>query len=155
MQKIVVFVVFYSLIFVLLVGFCLWLVFSPSKSFHKKKETQNCPDSLIYNTTDVYPYQPAYWISNFWTHLLLIAWIVDHLWEPFLFVRIFLNPWEFLLFMRIFLICDFLSFYENKLVYKSQHLKHIFYHQNMIMIFCWFGMLQVYVFCLEFFSFYV
>ena len=53
-QKIVAFVVFYSLIFVLLLGFCLWRVLLRSKSFRKKnknKQAQNCPDSLIYNTT--------------------------------------------------------------------------------------------------------
>ena len=38
-------------------------------------------------------------------------------------------------------------------VYKHHHLKQIFYHQNMIMIFCWFHMFQFHVFSFKFFSF--
>ena len=56
-QKIVAFVVFYSLIFVLLLGFCLWRVYDAQNLFLKKKknkQAQNCPDSLIYNTTFSY-----------------------------------------------------------------------------------------------------
>ena len=47
----------------------------------------------------------------------------------------------------------FSSLYENKQAYQPHHLKQIFYHQNMIMIFCWFRMFQIYVFNFELFSF--
>ena len=57
-QKPLPFVVFCSLNFVLLVGFGLICVFVCSKFFYKKK--RNCPDNLIYYTTEVYPYQPVY-----------------------------------------------------------------------------------------------
>ena len=51
-KKICFFVVFYSFIFVLLVGFCLFCVFYAAGFF--LKEIRNCPDNLIYHTTDVY-----------------------------------------------------------------------------------------------------
>ena len=38
-------------------------------------------------------------------------------------------------------------------LYKHHHLKQIFYHQNIIMIFCWFHMFQFHVFSFKFFSF--
>ena len=50
-QKIVAFVVFCLLIFVLLDGFGLICVFVRQKSFRIKNK-QNCPDNLTYNTTD-------------------------------------------------------------------------------------------------------
>ena len=61
--------------------------------------------------------------------------------------------WESLLIVRISVICVNLCLYENKHAYESHHLKQIFYHQNMIMIFCWFRMFQSHVFCFGFFSF--
>ena len=60
-RKIVAFVVFCLLSFVLLVGFGLWCVFYAQNFLVKKiKLPWNCPDNLIYYTTDVYPYQPIY-----------------------------------------------------------------------------------------------
>ena len=62
-EKIVVaFLVFCSLIFVLLVDFCLICVFVRLTSFLKTKNKQawNCPNNLIYNTTDVYPHLSTY-----------------------------------------------------------------------------------------------
>ena len=107
----------------------------------KNKQTGNCLDNLIYYTTDVYPHQATY---------------RDHLWESHLFIRIFLNPsylWESLLIYDHLCESIFSSLYENKQAYESHHLKQLFYHQNTIMIFCWFHMFQVYDFCFEFFSF--
>ena len=52
MRKIVAFVVFCLLNFVFLVGFCLRRVFVRAKSFRKKKLSLNCPDNLIYYTTE-------------------------------------------------------------------------------------------------------
>ena len=59
-QKCVAFVVFCSLVFVLLVGVCLWRVFQNLFIKKKKKQAWNCPDNLKYYTTDVYPYQHTY-----------------------------------------------------------------------------------------------
>ena len=50
-QKIVAFVVFYLLIFVLLVSFRLFRVFYAAGFFLKKNKVKNFPDSLIYYTT--------------------------------------------------------------------------------------------------------
>ena len=54
-QKAVAFVVFCSLVFVLLVGFGFVYVFARSKFFRKKKKKKkkalNCPNHLKYNTT--------------------------------------------------------------------------------------------------------
>ena len=74
MQKIVAFVVFCLLVFVLLVDFGLICVFVRLKSFRKKKnkQTRNCPNNLIYNTTDKYPYQAAY-REFICTHLFLFV----------------------------------------------------------------------------------
>ena len=76
----------------------------------------------FYYTTDMHPYQPTY-CASIYMHL-------------FLFVTIFENFFESLL--RYDHLCEsiFLSLYENKQAYESHHLKQIFYHQNMIMIFC-------------------
>ena len=48
---------------------------------------------------------------------------------------------------------NFLNLCENKQAYKHHHLTCIFYHQNMIMIFCWVHMFQFYNSKFEFFSF--
>ena len=63
-------------------------------------------------------------------------------WNSFLVSFFYAHLWEFI----------FLSLYENKLVYESHDLKQIFYHQNKIMIFCWFRMFQCYAFYFEFLS---
>ena len=103
---------FVRLFLFLLVGFGWFALLFTHNLFKKNnKLAWNCLDSLIYCTTDVYPYQPAYW-----------EFICSHL---FFF---FDNLWESLLFMRIFFICDFLSLYENKLVYEYHYLKQIFCH---------------------------
>ena len=82
---------FFSLIFVLLVGFGLIYVFVRSKSsffFWKQKRIRldwNCFDSLIYYSTDVYPYQPA--CQEFtcsYLYLFVIIWEnLSFLWESF------------------------------------------------------------------------
>ena len=55
-QKIVAFVVFCSLVFLLLVGFDLIYIFVRLKFFHKKnKQARNYPDNLIYYTTHFKP----------------------------------------------------------------------------------------------------
>ena len=60
-RKIVAFIDSFSLVFVLLVDFCFICVFVRLNLFVKKnKQTKNCPDGLICNTTDVYRYQPTY-----------------------------------------------------------------------------------------------
>ena len=67
---------------------------------------------------------------------------------------------EFLFYENFF---EFLFICENQFFFlrslwkwasvSMHYLKHIFYHRNTIMIFCRFRMFQVYVFCVEFFSF--
>ena len=69
--------------FVLLVSFCFWHVFVHAKSFHKKnKLAWNCPDNLIYYTTDQFPYQLTYQ-----------EFICTHLWQSagFLYIIIWQN----------------------------------------------------------------
>ena len=91
-------------------------------------------------------------------NLFLFMIICENL---FFFVMIFLNPsylWKSLLigghlwesFNTSF---DFYSLYENKEAYEYHHLKQIFYHRNMIMIFCWLRIFQFYVFTLNSFHF--
>ena len=95
-----------SVVFVCLFLFCslvlVWFAFLCAQNLFvkKNKQTQSCPDNLIYYTTDMYPYQLAYQ-----------EFICTHL---FLFV----------------IICDFLSLYENRQAYEFHHLKQIFYHKN-------------------------
>ena len=101
------------------------------------------------------PYQPPYQKFIF-MNLFLTVWIFDYLWESLLFERTFLNPshlWESLLIYDHLWESIFLSLYENKQVYEYHHLKQIFYHQNTIVISCWFLMFQFYDFYFEFFSF--
>ena len=103
-KKNLLFVVFYSLIFVLLVGFCMFCIFYAPGFFFKK--IRNCPDNLIYYTTDLYPYQPVYQ-EFICTHLFIFVIICEnlfYLWEPFL----------------IFLVCENLFF---KRAYECHHLK--------------------------------
>ena len=90
------------------------------KKNKKKNRFEIVLISSIYYTTDVYPYQPAYW-EFFCIHLFLFAIICENL----------------------FFICGFLSLYENKQAYKYHHLEQIFYHQNTIMIFCWYFIIYV------------
>ena len=92
------------------------------------------------------PLWEFFWILCFCENLFLFMIICENLfllWESF---------WIFLIYDPL---CEtiFLSPYENKHTYESHHLKHLFYHQNMLMVFCQFRMFQVYVFCFEFFSF--
>ena len=80
-------------------------------------------------------------------HLCALIFVCENL---FLFMIIFENLFLFMI------ICEnlfSLSLYEKKQVYEHHHLKQIFCHQNMIMIFWWFHTFQFYVFCFEFFSF--
>ena len=83
-------------------------------------------------TTDVYPYQPAYRASI----LYAFVFICNHLWDSFWIFFIYDHLWESI----------FSSLYENKRAYEYHYLKQIFYHQNMIMIFCWFHMFLFSVF---------
>ena len=92
------------LFFVRLFLFCYlvfaWFIFARSKCFrNKSKLAWNYPNNLIYYTTGVYPYQPAY-RKFICTHLFLFAiiWRISsfyqnlfYLWESLLVVRIFLN----------------------------------------------------------------
>ena len=60
-------------------------------------------------------------------------WISSYLWSPVKNFSFYENLFESLL------VNDHLwelSLYENKRACESDHLKQIFYHQNMIMIFC-------------------
>ena len=87
-----------------------------------------------------------------WESLL----IYDELWESFLNHSHLLAP--ILISENLFSsVCTyfylwesvFLSLYENKPAYEyCHHLKEIFYHQNTIVIFCWFHKYQFYVFLL-------
>ena len=129
------------------------MLFVRSNTFHnKKKKAWNWPDSLIYHTADVYL------LSTCLSKIYLCArfFICDHLRESLLFMRIFLNPsylWESLLIYDHLCESIFLSLWENKQEYEYHYLKQIFYHQNTLMIFCWFCMFQFYVFWFEFFLF--
>ena len=118
----------------------------------KNKETWNSPDNLIYYITDVYLPQPTY-VEFICMHLIFIC---DHLWQSLLFMRIFLNfsyLWESLFLYDNLCESIVVTLYENKHVYESHHLEQIFYHQNTIMLFCWFHMFPFYVLYFEFFSF--
>ena len=118
-QKIVAFIVFSSLNFISLVGFGLIWVFVSAKSFpkiQKKKLVWNCPNTLMYYTTDMYPYQLTY-RGCVCTLLFLFVVICENLfflWESF---------WILLICENLFLsmiVCKnlfFLSLSENKLVY--------------------------------------
>ena len=64
----------------------------------------------------------------------LFAHIYFHLWSS---VRM---SFENLFHLWFDFIWSFLSFHENKKAYEYHCLKQIFYHQNTIMIFCWFDM---------------
>ena len=75
-KKNLLFVVFYSLTFVFLVGFCLFCIFYATELFFKK--LRNGPDNLIYYTTDVYAYQPAYQ-EFICIHLFLFVIICENL----------------------------------------------------------------------------
>ena len=112
-----------------------------AKSFHKNKQAWNCPDNLI-----LLYYWRVPLSTHLWSlYLYAFVFICNHLWEPF-WISSYL--WSS---TRIY----FLSLYENNQAYENHHLKQIFYHQNMTMIFCRFRMFPFYVFYLEFFSFYV
>ena len=114
------------------VCFAFWF-FLRSKPF-RKKMINRLEIVLIVSYALLLTYALSTHLSR--SYLYALVFICDHLWESFLFIR-------------IFLVCDFLSLYENKLVYESHHLKQIFYHQNRIMISCWFRIFQVYVFYLN------
>ena len=120
--------------------------FVRSKYFRRKK---NCIETVL--------------ITSF--TLLLTCILINPPTQVFLFVTICENLlflWES---FWIFFICVNLLFYdrlcesifvtpyENKQAYESDHLKQIFYHQNTIMIFCWLPKFPFYVFYFEFFSF--
>ena len=129
-QKTIVFVVFCSLVFVLLVGFCLICVFMGSKSFVIKNINSlktvlitsftmllTCapiipPMENLFIRTNVY-LRSSVRISSFYKNLFKYLLIYDHLCESI-----------------------FLSLYENKQAYEYRCLKQIFYHQNTVMIFC-------------------
>ena len=111
---------------VCLILFC-WFIFAcdvflcAQNLFIKNRLARNCPNNLIYYTTDVYPYQPTY-RASIYTHLFLFATICEDLFESSLIYDH---------------LCEsiFLILYENKQVCEFQHLKQMFYHQNTIMIF--------------------
>ena len=134
-----------------------------SKSFRKKKQQKNRFEIVLITSntillTCIPPLKPS--MKHLFTLTYFYLWkslfIYDNLWESFLFVRIFLNPsylWESLLIYDHLCESIFLSLWENKQEYEYHYLKQIFYHQNTLMIFCWFCMFQFYVFWFEFFLF--
>ena len=85
----------------------------------------------------------------FWSSAVRISSFYDNFLKSFLFVRMFWNLffydhlWEFI----------FLSLYENKQACECRRLKQIFYHQNTVMVICWFHMYQVCFFSLNSFHF--
>ena len=97
--KTVAFVVFCFLVFVLLLGFCLIWLFVRSKCFLQKN--WNCLDSLIYYTTSLCPYQPAYQ-EFICTHLFLFVVICENLIFLWQYFWIFFYLWEYPLIVRIF-----------------------------------------------------
>ena len=127
----------------------------------------------LFSTKPVSFFSPVRTYFHFWKYLL----IYDHLWESFLnhnclwkssfflsksifnCVHLFISVRTYDHLQKYFLMCShlwesiFLSPYENKQAYEYHHLKQNFYHQNTIMIFCWFRIFQFYVFYFEFFSF--
>ena len=136
-------------------------------------------DSFIHSTTSVYPLNSPmkdYFSPNSF-YLYAIIFNCVNLLPPTRissFVRtffIYAHFWESLLYCNnLFLslrTCSYLwssvrifwsnflfySLYENKQVYEYHHLKKIFDHQNMVMIFCWLRIFQIHVFCFEFFLF--
>ena len=100
-------------------------------------------------------------------NLFFFARIFSYSWSSVKISSFFSESfWTLLICENLFLfmmICEnflahffaFYSLYENKQAYKYHHLKQIFYHINMIMIFCWLRMSQFYVSYFEFFSFWV
>ena len=138
-EKLLPLLFFVRLFVFLLVGFGLISVFVRSKCFCKKK--MGWLEIVL--------------IASF---TILLACTPINLLIECLFVRTYLYLWSSVRissFYENLSYLYFLSHYENKLVYDSHHLNQVFYHQNLIMIFCWFRMFQVYVCCLKFFSFFV
>ena len=133
----------------LLVSFELFCIFECSKSFRKKKNWLEIV--LITSFTMLVTCTPINLpIDSLFVHTYFYMWSfarVSSFYENLFYL------WESLLIVRISVICVNLCLYENKHAYESHHLKQIFYHQNMIMIFCWFRMFQSHVFCFGFFSF--
>ena len=142
------------LFFVLLILFSwlvlVWFAFLYARNlFVKKNWFAVVLITLFYYTTDVYPYQPTY-RGFVCTHLFLFVIICENLFflrESFLYVRIFSYLWSSVG------IYYFIIYLLNKLVYEFPHRKQFFYHQNTIVIFCWFRVFQVYVFCFQLSSF--
>ena len=93
-QKTIVFVVFCSLVFVLLVGFCLICVFMGSKSF-VIKNINSLKTVLITSFTMLLTCALS---SHLWRICLYaLMFICDHPWESLLFIRIFLNLFLFMI----------------------------------------------------------
>ena len=172
---------FYLLFFVLLVYFCLWVFFSVWNLFVQKEKVNSFEIVLIASityTTNIYPYRPTYW-AYIYTHLSLFVTIYENLFYQNLFKSLNLffyenSFWIFFIGKNLFFLWKsfesfsvvrmsffnesfshffFLSLYGNKPAYECHLLKQIFCHQNMIKIFCWFPMSQVYDSWIEFFSF--
>ena len=81
--------------------------------------------------------QESFWNLLICENLFLYMIICENL---FLFMITCENLLEYLF--------AFYSLFENKQVYECHHLKQIFYHQNLIVIFRWLRMFQFYVFLL-------
>ena len=116
-RKTVAFAIFCSLVFVLLVGFCLICVFVRLTFFRrkKKKQTWNCLDKLIYYTTDKYSPQPPY-REFICTYLYLqssvrISYFYENLFESFFICENLFFLWES---SWIPTICVNVCLYENK-----------------------------------------
>ena len=130
------------------------MLFVRSNTFHNKKK-KRLEIGLIASFTILLmctSYQPAF-RKFICAHVFLFVIIWENLfflWESFWILLICENLF---LFMIICVNLLFLSVYEHKSAYECHHSKQIFYHQNMVMIFCWFCMFPFYVFCFEFCSF--
>ena len=126
----IVTLIFVRLLLFLLVGFGLIWVFVRSKSFLKKNKEINWLEIVL--------------IASY-TLLLTCTPINPPIENLFAHIYFHLRPSVRMSFENLFhlwfdFIWSFLSFHENKKAYEYHCLKQIFYHQNTIMIFCWFDM---------------
>ena len=121
------------------------------KSFCKKR-SEIIPNDLIYITTLLSQSFPIITIFFHYHNLFPLSQSFSIITIIFYYHNNFLLS-QYL--SMITILFDYHYLYENKLKYEFHHLTHIFYHRNMIMIFCQFHKFLIYVFYFEFFSFFV
>ena len=92
---------------------------SENLSSYLSEFTLICQNLFLFVKTHFYLSEPVFICQN-----------------PLLFVRTYFHLWESLLIYDHLWESIFLSLYENKQVYEYHNLKQIFYHQNIITIFC-------------------